>query len=142
MVAATAESGPDNGLNCLLSPQALSFDDAGRPHLRGGHCRACDARMFPRVAVCPTCMSEEVEEEIMPDRGILYSYTVLHVGSDRWEKPLTLGYVDLDNGVRVFTHLKGAVAIGQPVALALGTVGRQADGRTLRNFVFSADGVS
>ncbi|WP_163989786.1 Zn-ribbon domain-containing OB-fold protein [Rhizobium lusitanum] len=126
----------------LLSPAVMSFDDDGRPHLRGGRCQTCGARTFPRVEVCPACMGEEMVEEIMPDHGTLYSYTVVHVGPACWEKPMTLGYVDFDNGVRVFTHLKGKVAIGQEVALSLDTVGHQPDGRELHSFVFSADGVS
>jgi uncharacterized OB-fold protein len=75
----------------------------------------------------------------MPNRGTLYSFTVLHVGPAHWDKPITLGYVDLANGVRVFSHLKGKLAMGQEVALSIGVVGHLPDGQEISNFVFSPE---
>jgi uncharacterized OB-fold protein len=118
-------------------------DRNGRPVLVGGRCNECGALVFPRVAVCSTCMSESFTDEPMPERGKLYSWTTVHVGPQRMHKPIMLGYVDLDNGVRVFSHLsaKGQpLAINQSVRLSVARVGTEADGRPIETFVFMPAG--
>jgi uncharacterized OB-fold protein len=88
-------------------------------------------------------MSESFTDEPMPERGKLYSWTTVHVGPHRMHKPITLGYVDLDNGVRVFSHLseKGQpLAINQSVRLSVARVGTEADGRPIETFVFMPAG--
>lgn len=125
----------------LLAGDAVRFDAAGRPHLLGGCCCTCGTRMFPRAPVCPGCMGEAVEEETMPDDGVLYSFSVLSVGPARFEKPVTLGYVDLPNGVRVFSHLAGdGLRIDGRVALDVAPVGTNPDRTPLRTFVFRPAG--
>ena len=135
MIAEVDDSDPLAG--ALLSEDAVARGRDGRWTLLGGACRSCGTRMFPRASVCPACMSEDVVEEEMPRDGSVYSFTVVHVGPERWIKPMTVGYVDLTNGARVFAHLRGQVVIGSDVTLALDTVGRSADGTPLRNFVFA-----
>jgi uncharacterized OB-fold protein len=84
-------------------------------------------------------MSETFEDEPMPRRGKLYSWTSVHVGSPRMNKPIVLGYVDLENGVRVFSHLSDngrALAIDQTVELTIARVGTEPDGRPLETYVF------
>lgn len=90
--------------------------EAGRPVLIGGVCRDCGVGMFPLQPVCPVCMEEAVEAQPQPTQGELYSFTVLHVGAPR---PRAFGYVDLPNGVRVFSRLGETDAvIGQAMSLA------------------------
>jgi uncharacterized OB-fold protein len=49
---------------------------------------------------------------------------------------MCIGYVDLPNGARVFTHLEGDnLTIGDEVEAALGTVGEDEEG-PIRTFVF------
>ncbi len=124
--------------DALMSAAVMAKRADGQWALLGGACGNCGTRMFPLVEACPTCMSDAVAEEIMPNHGTVYSLTVVHVGPEKWLKPMTVGYVDLDNGVRVFAHLTGPVRIGAPVSLSVGPVGRAPDGSTLNNFVFSA----
>ncbi len=120
-----------------LPGDALAADANGRPVLIGGVCRSCGCRMFPFAPVCPVCMSEDLAHEPMPREGTLYSFTIVHVGPKAWEKPYALGYVDLTNGVRVFSHLGGAaVEIGQTVELATAEIGRSAEGAPITTFVF------
>jgi uncharacterized OB-fold protein len=147
---------PLNGIEATLSnrytaeqstssPPVISLagdavrNEHGRPVLVGSRCNDCGALSFPRVAVCVKCMSESFAEEPMPERGTLYSWTAVHVGPPHMHKPVTLGYVDLENGVRVFSHLasKGQpLAFNQPVKLTVAEVGRQADDRPIETFVF------
>ena len=120
-----------------LTEGAVFTEASGRAVLRGGACESCGIEFFPCYPVCPSCMSEDVSKKPMPTRGTLYAFTRLHVGPPKWRKPLTLGYVDLENGVRVFTHLQGQeFSFGQAVELAVGVVGANPDGTPISTFVF------
>lgn len=84
-------------------------------------------------------MGEQVVEEELPRNGKLYSFTVMHVGGARWKKPTILGYVDLPNGVRVFTHLQGdKLEIDMPVQLAIGEVAFEDDKTPINSYVFKS----
>ena len=39
-------------------------------------------------------------------RGVLYTYTVIHQLPQGYDEPFAVGYVDLDDGVRVFAHIE------------------------------------
>lgn len=125
-------------LAVLLPGSALAIRSDG-PVLIGAHCKACNARMFPAQPVCPACMSEDVVEEDMSKTGTVYSATAVHVGPAKWHKPFTVGYIDLDNGVRVFSHLKGNPKISEKVAVGVAEVGRDADGTAINSFVFAKE---
>jgi len=81
-------------------------------------------------------MSESIRAQAMPRAGVLYAFSIVHVAAKRWRKPMRIGYVDLPNGARVFTHLDGAeLAIGDEVEVGVGTVGDD-EGGPIRSFVF------
>lgn len=120
-----------------IGAEAVVFASDGAVSLLGSRCRSCETRVVPPAPVCPGCGGEDMAREAQPTEGTLYSYTRVHVGSGPWRKPAALGYVDLDNGVRVFTHLAGeGWAIGDRMSLAAGDVGADADGTRLRTYVF------
>jgi uncharacterized OB-fold protein len=123
-----------------LPGDALAVDAGGGPVLVGGVCRSCGVRLFPFAEICPACIGEDIQRDPMPREGTLYSFTVVHVGPKTWDKPYMLGYVDLDNGVRVFSHLRGSVRIGQRVALATSEIGTDAEGTPISTFVFQPVG--
>jgi uncharacterized OB-fold protein len=110
----------------------------GQSILLGARCRACDGCVFPFSHVCPVCMSEDMRTEQLPRTGTLYSFTALHVGPADWEKPFTVGYVDLSNGTRVFSHLKSErpFEIGDAVELAADDVRSAVAGGGKPMFVF------
>jgi uncharacterized OB-fold protein len=126
----------------MLPGGAVRLSQSGRPTLLGGRCTRCETRMFPRAEVCPSCMGDPVAEEEMPRAGTLYAYSVLHVGPKRFRRPLAVGYVDLPNGVRVFSHLEAheTLATGGEVELDMADVGQEPDGRPIRSFVFKPMG--
>lgn len=120
-----------------LPGDALAVDPDGRPVLIGCVCETCGNRMFPFAPVCPVCMSEDMARAAMPREGSLYSFTVLHVGPNTWKRPFIVGYVDLNNGVRVFSHLRGTeFQIDQPVELAVAEIGKTAEGTPIVTSVF------
>ena len=119
-----------------LCGDALEIDASGRAMLIGGRCADCGSETFPRVPVCASCMSENIRPQAMPREGTLYAFSVVHVAAKKWRKPMRIGYVDLPNGARVFTHLDGAdLAIGDEVEVGVGTVGDDEDG-PITSFVF------
>jgi uncharacterized OB-fold protein len=120
----------------LLCGDAVEFGADGRPVLVGGACLDCGAVAFPRPPVCTGCMSENIAPERLPRTGTLYAFSVVHIAPKRWKTPMTIGYVDLACGVRVFTHLDGdGFAIGDTVEVGIGTVGEDEDG-AIACFVF------
>lgn len=136
MIMTTEAGGSADDLAIYLAGTALVLR-GDRPVLMGGRCAACGGRMFPQPPVCPNCMSEDVRPEEMSSTGTLYAYSTVHVGPRKWHKPMTLGYVDLDNGVRVFSHIHGdSLLMGGPVKLDVAEVGRDEDGTPIVSFVF------
>ena len=127
---------PAAPLPISLPGAALSSDATSRPTLIGGICRACGSRMFPAGPVCSICMSEDIADEALPREGTLYAFTTVHVGPKTWVRPYAVGYVDLENGVRVFSHLRGDPVIGGRVELAAAEIGREDDGAAITTFVF------
>jgi uncharacterized OB-fold protein len=119
----------------LLCGDAVEVDASGCVHLIGGLCVDCGNRTFPRSTVCCVCMSEKIVHAPMPRTGSLYAFSTVHVAAKKWNKPMCVGYVDLPNGARVFTHLQGELAIGDAVEVALGIVGQDESG-PIETFVF------
>jgi len=118
-----------------LCGEAVDVDAQGRTALTGGRCADCGNETFPRAPVCCVCMSENIQAQPMPRVGTLYAFSTVHVAAKKWKKPMYIGYVDLPNGARVFTHLEGELAIGDQVEPALGIVGEDESG-PLETFVF------
>jgi benzoylsuccinyl-CoA thiolase BbsA subunit len=119
-----------------LCGDAVSIGADGRAVLIGGMCRDCGNQTFPRAPVCCICMSENICEHAMPRIGTLYAFSTVHVAAKKWNKPMCVGYVDLPNGARVFTHLAGAtLAIGDAVEPHIGIVGEDENG-AIESFVF------
>jgi uncharacterized OB-fold protein len=87
--------------------------------LLGGECTQCARRFFPRRPVCPACASTSVKDRALAEHGTLYSYAIVHVSSAR-STPYTIGYVDLDQDVRLLADIvvgDGALRIDMPVRL-------------------------
>lgn len=78
--------------------------------LIGMKCNACQTLAFPRRAYCCACGSSDTGEASLAPQGQLYSFSTVHISATR-ETPYTIGYIDLDDGVRVM----GAIATsGEP----------------------------
>lgn len=98
------------------------WEAAARHELYVQRCRACGrVRHYPR-ALCPACLAGDPEWVLSSGRGTVYTYTVTYQNlapGFRERVPYVLAYVDLDEGVRVLTHIVGcppdAVRVGLPV---------------------------
>ena len=94
------------GANARLSKNHFTEGPQGFS-LIGQACEDCGKTLFPKTGVCPGCRSTRVSDCGMPVKGLLYSWSVVHVAPKPWVTPYVIGYVDLPNGVRVFAHIGG-----------------------------------
>jgi uncharacterized OB-fold protein len=109
--------------------------------LAGSRCAGDGTVVFPAQASCPRCSGRDVERVALPDRGVLWSWTVQHFRprppfrQDGEEfVPFAVGYVDLGDVV-VEARLvldpatdPGRLRIGLPMRLCVVPLWREADG--------------
>ena len=88
---------------------AVTMEDGGLPQLVGSECSRCGHKAFPLAKVCTNCLSEDLVSVPLSREGVLYSYTVVHAAPKGWAVPYAIGYVDLPEDVRVFSHLAGPI---------------------------------
>lgn len=81
--------------------------------LAGSRCLACGALAFPARDACMACGRRDMTGTALATTGTLYSSTTIHVSSSR-PTPYAIGYVDLDDGVRVLTGIAGPADLLQP----------------------------
>lgn len=112
-------------------------DDRGSA-LRGGRCKRCDRRFFPRRADCPACPDGgAMVDHVLDRRGVVYASTVARVGSSLGHRPpYAYGYVDIPaDGVRVLAPLSGdapeSFRPGRKVELATMTMALRGKGEVL-----------
>ena len=104
----------------LSSGPYMDMDATGGPRLIASECRACHHRLFPTAAVCPNCMSEDMAPLPLSREGKVYSFTVLRQSPPGFDNPSVIAYIDMPEGVRIFTHLDMApeeAACEKPVVL-------------------------
>jgi uncharacterized OB-fold protein len=101
--------------------QQLAHD---RFHL--ARCGKCSHVYFPPRVVCPECWGQDaVQLQETSGLGRLVSFTDLHVTSPTLKSiaPLRMALIDLDEGVRVLTWLRGSAAanasVGQGCRIAV-----------------------
>lgn len=79
-----------------------------KPLLIGKKCTACGVQLFPPLGICPKCLQKDrFEQVLLGPYGRLFTYSIVRQGPPHYaqETPYAIGYVDLDEGVRVFAPL-------------------------------------
>ena len=124
----------------LIAGEAVRVGEDGRPTLIGSVCSDCATRVFPPVPLCPECMREDMAQVALGRSGRLYSYCTVHVAPRGWSVPYIAGYVDLPEGVRVFTHVVDAaeeqLSMEMEVELTTAVLGDDADGEAFSSYAF------
>jgi hypothetical protein len=98
--------------------------------LRIPRCRACGLlNWFPR-SMCRQCSSEDLHWEAMSGRGQLYSFSVVRRSpSPDLPSPYVLALVDLDEGVRLMSHVVDIepddVRVGMDLAVSFRVVSEE-----------------
>ena len=126
--------------------EALFTWPTEEPRLRGGRCTACGAVAFPLPSSCARCTSTDVEEDLLPRRGTLWSWTVQrfppkepYLLTDTFQ-PYGVGYVDLGDVVvesRLTTADPELLWIGEPMELQVVPFAPGGDGEQLVTFAFA-----
>lgn len=98
-------------------------EESGKAFLLGNRCRSCGRVFYPARPFCFECFEKDMYEVRLGNHGILYSYTVCHMPSLHFSPPYTVGWIDIDEGIRVFAPIKEgqaeAIEIGMEMRLVL-----------------------
>jgi len=116
--------------------------DGDQIWLRGGKCRSCGELSFPLSSICWHCRAEVMEPVRLSRNGKLYAFSVVHAAPKGWRVPYVLGYVDLDDGIRVIGQIEGDPKKLHPdtaVRLDFGVIRGDADGTPIYSYVFVSD---
>jgi uncharacterized OB-fold protein len=130
---------------------ALFHGTGDPPVLAGSRCAADGIVVFPAQASCPRCSGRDVERVALPDRGVLWSWTVQHFrprapyrqDGDEFV-PFPVGYVDLGDVVveaRLALDPGSApetLRIGLPMRLCRLPLWTEADG-AVHGYAFTPD---
>ncbi len=85
---------------------SLVIDTPAGPALAGTFCGACGKLTFPARPHCASCLEDkQVEIRPLARRGRLFAFTTAEVGVPSIEAPYSFGFVDLPEGLRIFTLL-------------------------------------
>lgn len=109
-------------------------ETGGGPRLIGSRCGSCGALAFPRRMTCARCKEVGGQGEVrLGPSGSLYTYALVRQAPEQFPTPYLIGYVDFDEGVRVFTQIEtddpAALRLGQRMHLVIGELGHDAEGR-------------
>lgn len=118
---------------CCPFRQGLFVEESGRAFLTGNRCKACGRVFFPASAFCFGCYCDEMSPVRLGNRGTLYSYTVSHMASADFLPPYTVGWIELEEGIRVFAPIKAGddqtIYIGMEMELVIEDLWEEADKR-------------
>lgn len=75
-----------------------------------GECQSCEFQFHYPRAFCPDCFSDDVSLVEAAGTGTVYTYAGVRKMSGWPEEdlPLVVGYVELDEGVRMMTNIRNA----------------------------------
>ncbi len=77
--------------------------------LRASRCHTCSDVSFPYSIRCPNCASTVEPGEILLSRsGTVFEFTTVYSPAPGFVPPYTVGYVDLDEGIRVYSQFEAA----------------------------------
>lgn len=124
-------------------PECYRFAPDGKPYLVGSKCRLCGYIAFPPKEACPACVTKDSMEEIpLSSRGIIDSFSVLHVSAPGFKAPYILAYVTMPEGAKVLSVIKGcepsesSIQIGTEVELIIDKIREDKQGNEVRGYAF------
>ncbi len=94
-----------------------------RYRMIGQKCKGCGKVLFPKRLICPECNGRLFDEEPMPEKGKILTYTTVYMGAQfmQYDNPYSIAIIEFDNGVRVTTQVVDSkpedVATGKEVRM-------------------------
>jgi uncharacterized OB-fold protein len=86
-------------------------------------CKSCGRLYFPPLKRCAECYGTDMEDVKLSRKGKLYTYTIVQMPLPHYKPPFAVAWVELPEGVRVFTQLKNwentTLKIGMNVNLVI-----------------------
>ena len=90
----------------FIRDDLFRIPSSGEPYLIGSRCTSCGRVFFPRRTICCDCLLEGTMEEMpLSRRGKVYFGVIAHTAPLGFEAPYVVGYIDLPEGVRLFSQL-------------------------------------
>ena len=113
------------------------------PYLVGNRCENCGRTFFPKRAICCQCFhDDQMKETVLSTRGKLHDYCISQIAPPGFKPPYALGYVDLPEGVRLFSLLsldslsEGNLELGMEVELVIEKMKEDEEGNDLLCYKF------
>ncbi len=111
-----------------------------KPYLVGSRCRNCQEVMFPQRPICLNCFGKDLEQVRLSSRGKLFTFTINHQGPKEFSAPYASGYIDLPEGVRIYSLLtdweaKG-LKIGAEMELVIEKIKEDKEGNIVLGYKF------
>ena len=123
------------------------FTWPGEPRLKGGRCRACGTAAFPLPQGCARCSGRDIDEELLPPEGLLWSWTVQSFRpkppfrGPQGFQPYGVGYVELPGACIVESRLTTSdpelLQIGRRMRLTVTPFAEDDDGTEVLTFAFA-----
>jgi uncharacterized OB-fold protein len=120
----TPSSGPRFDLPTIEPETQAFWDGAKRGQLLLGQCNDCKRKHYYPRPMCPHCWSEDVVLTPASGRGVVYTYSIVHVNDlppFRERLPYVAASVELEEGLRITTNIVDCPAkslrIGMPVTV-------------------------
>lgn len=75
----------------------------------GLHCKACNFKYIESFITCPECGSENLEAVTLSGKGVIYTFTIVHVGFGHMAElaPYVLAIIETEEKVMVTTLIEG-----------------------------------
>lgn len=113
------------------------------PYLIGSRCENCGRTFFPKRAICCQCFRDDtMKEAVLSNRGKLYNYCLSQIAPPGFKPPYALGYVDLPEGIRLFSLLsldspsEKSLELGMDVELVIDKMKEDEKGNDLLCYKF------
>jgi uncharacterized protein len=110
------------------------WDGVAAGRLLGRRCAACSYLQHPPSPMCPRCGSVDWEVIDLAGTGSVYSWIISRHPSQPDDEPRVVALVELDEGVRMVTNLRGVEAADVRVGLRVGVGFQEIDGTALPQF--------
>jgi uncharacterized OB-fold protein len=120
--------------------QGIFMGEGSGASLLANKCPSCGRIFFPEVRFCYDCRNGTLDKIALGRSGKLHSYTIGHMASLKFQPPYAVGFIDMPEGVRVFSPLQivegKPLKIGMEMQMTVKTIWQDEDGGEVLGYVF------